>query len=518
MESAPAKSRRARRAKGKRAPEAAAEERESSKAKPQPEKAAEPGMKAKAAAPGERKREAAAREAATEAAKGEKAEKTAPEVPRPQTYRVRIQGNRVDEDAVKVLRRLTRHGHVAYLVGGGVRDLLLKEEPKDFDVGTSARPGQVKRLFRNCRLIGRRFRLAHILFAGGKIIEVATFRRGDFAAAEGGGEEKSAGAEFKGAPSGEIQGDTNGDEERDILIRRDNVFGEPHEDAYRRDFTINGLFYDIEKRRVIDYVGGVHDLRRRVVRTIGRPDVRFREDPVRILRAIRFSARLDMGIEPEVYDAMVDQRWELERSAPPRVLEEVLKLLRCGAAHRAIYLAWDVGVLGVLFPGLEAFLEDEGAGADLLWGRLSAVDRRARGGRLPADAVLLTALFNDVMHEAADGEADVAEALKEFFEEVTGRFGLPRRVKDRMRRIFAVQGKLGQGKVKALRARDYFEDAVTLLEIGCEAEGAARPAWLSEGAGGAGGDGGRKPKKGRPRRRRAKGGTRTRAGDGGAPD
>ena len=170
-------------------------------------------------------------------------------------------------DAVKVISRMNRYGFVNYLCGGCVRDLLLGLKPKDFDLVTDATPRQVKRLFRNSRIIGRRFRLAQVIFLD-RILEVSTFR----SAAE--------------AP------DLSGD----LLIHRDNVFGTPEEDARRRDFTINGLFYDLETERVLDHVGGLADLDRRVVATIGDPWVRFREDPVRMLRAIKFAARLDFRL------------------------------------------------------------------------------------------------------------------------------------------------------------------------------------------------------------------------------
>ena len=214
-------------------------------------------------------------------------------VPTPDIFRGLIVAERIDPDAVKVLKRLTRHGHTAYLVGGGVRDLLLGRAPKDFDIATSARPGEVRRLFRNCRVIGRRFRLAHILFAGGKIIEVATFRRDPRDAREEVEEEGELDVERPSAHA--LRGD-----DADLLIRQDNTFGDPHEDAIRRDFTINGLFYGLDRDEVIDYIGGVTDLRTGVVRTIGEPDVRFREDPVRILRAIKFGARLGLGSAPDV--------------------------------------------------------------------------------------------------------------------------------------------------------------------------------------------------------------------------
>ncbi len=217
----------------------------------------------------------------------------------------------IDPDADKVVRRLKRRGFEAYLVGGCVRDLLLGRRPKDFDVATSATPPETKELFRNCRIIGRRFRLAHIFF-GSKIIETSTFRQNP----------------REGMALEEVE---------ELLIRRDNVFGSAEEDARRRDFTINGLFYDVEAEQVIDYVGGRADLDARLVRTIGDPDIRFREDPVRILRAIKFAARLDFGITPDVYDAIVQCRGALAMAARPRLFEEVLRLLRGGAAHRSIW-------------------------------------------------------------------------------------------------------------------------------------------------------------------------------------
>ena len=193
----------------------------------------------------------------------------------------------LDPDAVKVVRRLKRADFTAYLVGGCVRDLLLGMHPKDFDVATSAHPNQVKTTFRNSRLIGRRFRLAHVYYKGGKVIEVSTFRAN---------------------PLDELT-----DLPQDLLIRHDNVFGDEEEDARRRDFTINGLFYEVDEGRVVDHVGGKADLRARLVRTIGDPDVRMREDPVRILRAIRFAAKCGLSVEARTYAAMKTHVAEIPR-------------------------------------------------------------------------------------------------------------------------------------------------------------------------------------------------------------
>src|SRR5215831_10095567 len=232
----------------------------------------------------------------------------------------------IDADAEKILRRLRRSGHTAFLVGGCVRDLLLGRTPKDFDIATSATPQEIKDLFRNSRIIGRRFRLAHIFF-GTKIIETATFRSNPREGVEP-------------------------EEGEELLIRRDNVFGTAEEDARRRDFTINGLFYDVEAEQVTDYVGGLADLEARLVRTIGDPDIRFREDPVRILRAIKFAARLDFQIEPATYAAILAHRGEIPKCAAPRVLEEIYRLLRGGAARRSMELLLETGLLELLIPQL----------------------------------------------------------------------------------------------------------------------------------------------------------------------
>src|SRR5205085_316260 len=240
----------------------------------------------------------------------------------------------VDPDALKVLYRLRQGDHIAYLVGGSVRDLLLGRRPKDFDIGTSAHPYQVKKLFRNCWIIGRRFRLAHVKF-GNKVIEVATFRRqvqpGEEIVADGvpapdhhhtRTPDTSVGDPDIGkpladdtrrsTPVGHVD-DAASRAARDEaqLIHRDNTFGTPEEDAFRRDFTINALFYDIATFSVIDYVGGLDDLRAGIVRCIGDPEVRFREDPVRMLRAVALAARLGFTIDEPILGAIRVLRHEI---------------------------------------------------------------------------------------------------------------------------------------------------------------------------------------------------------------
>src|SRR5690348_10456533 len=218
----------------------------------------------------------------------------------------------MDPDALKVLYRLRQFDHIAYLVGGSVRDLLLGRRPKDFDVGTSAHPYQVKKLFRNCWIIGRRFRLAHVRF-GPKVIEVATFRRqvepGEEIVAEGVPAPIHATDEHVGHDHAAPHTRDNSH-----LIHHDNTFGTPEEDAFRRDFTINALFYDIATFSVIDYVGGLDDLKAAIVRAIGDPEVRMREDPVRMMRAVALAARLDFSIDPPVLEAIRRHRRDLARS------------------------------------------------------------------------------------------------------------------------------------------------------------------------------------------------------------
>jgi poly(A) polymerase len=369
-------------------------------------------------------------------------------LPEAARYDAGFDESRVDPDAQKVVRRLTRHGYQAYLVGGGVRDLLLDRRPKDFDLATDARPEDVRALFRNSRIIGRRFRLVHVLFGGGKVIEVATFRRNPITDADA--SENVNGADV------------------DLLIRSDNIFGEAHEDAVRRDFTINALFYDVERGQILDWVGGMHDIERRVVRTIGDPETRFREDPVRILRAIKFAARLDLGIDPDVYDAMVATRATLARAARPRLFEEILRLLRGGGAHRSIWLAWELGILGILLPELGSFLDDdEGTGpASRVWKLLKEVDRRTtqRGAALD-DIALWTLLLLEPMKEACEGERDRISAVYAFLDPVIERLAVPRRVADAMRRIVAVLPRFAAGRTGKFARNALFDLATQIHEI-----------------------------------------------------
>ncbi len=357
----------------------------------------------------------------------------------------------LDEDVVRVVRKLRQEGHDAYLVGGCVRDLLLGKAPKDFDVATSARPEVARRVFRNSRVIGRRFRLVHVLFRGQKVIEVATFRR---------------------APEA--------DESRaDLPIRDDNTYGTIEEDALRRDFTINALFYDPEDESIIDYCGGMLDVERHAVRTIGDPFVRFREDPIRMLRAVKFAAKLDLGICPDEVDAILFTRESLRLSAKPRLFEEILRLLRGGAARRAVHLAWELGLLHVLLPELASVLDDVGdddAPHTRIFRLLAELDAEARTRGAPLDDVELFALLLlEPALEACEGEEDRKAALAAFLEPIAQRFAVPRRVTDGVQRVLELVPRLESPRAKAPpRDRELFERARLVTKLRALARGDAR--------------------------------------------
>ncbi|RME41769.1 MAG: CCA tRNA nucleotidyltransferase, partial [Deltaproteobacteria bacterium] len=295
-----------------------------------------------------------------------------------------ISRSRIGENSLKVLYRLHRHGFKAYLVGGGVRDLLLGRQPKDFDVGTDATPEQVKKLFRNCFLVGRRFRLAHIRFAGGDLVEVATFRR---------------------APTPEDVPE-NPDEHP---FYAENLFGTPRQDAFRRDFTINALFYNIADFSVIDHVGGLQDLRLRRIRVIGDPQERFREDPVRMLRALEFAARLDFDLDPAA-DAGIRQCAPLiAEASPARLREELMELVRHRVAGQVLAGCQRYGMLEWLIPGYRLSPEAEAL--------LRAMDDRGATTPAPPEAKVLAALYYQEFFTGLDPERDMNLA------EVLGRAG-----------------------------------------------------------------------------------------------
>jgi poly(A) polymerase len=366
----------------------------------------------------------------------------------------------VDSDALKVLYRLHEHHYIAYLVGGSVRDLLLNRRPKDFDIGTSAHPHQVKKLFRNCWIIGRRFRLAHVKF-GTKTIEVATFRR-QVAAAAVTPEMDTAADDAPPVNSDAVE---NVPRRRadDHFIHRDNTYGTPEEDAFRRDFTVNALFYDIGTLSIIDYVGGLDDLDARIIRCIGDPEVRFLEDPVRMLRAVVLAARLQFTIDQPILDAIATHRHEIARSAPARLLEEYYKILRSGHAQEALKQLRTTGLLKAITPELAV-------ASDGVWQSIAALD--AYRGRFDAapdsltNAILAGTLLQPLGLVARRRFS--ADALERRIE--LGLLPIARRDAERLQQILAVQPRLldTQATTRAQRAllhRAVLPEAITWLEI-----------------------------------------------------
>ncbi|HZW89483.1 MAG TPA: polynucleotide adenylyltransferase PcnB [Myxococcaceae bacterium] len=417
-----------------------------------------------------------------------------PTAPVPRDHVPDIDPDKLDPDALKVVNRLLQYGHQAYLVGGCVRDLLAGRTPKDFDVATSALPSEVRGIFRNCRLIGRRFRLAHVYFKGGKIVEVSTFRA------------NPSELEDPAEPGSE------GEEKDDLLISDDNVFGTAEQDARRRDFTINGLFYDVADGRVIDFVGGLRDMRLRDVRTIGDPEIRMREDPVRILRAVRFACRLDFDIESRTYAAMEGAVEDIPRCAPPRLLEDTFRILRGGVSAGGLNLLFALDALKFLLPPVDAWLKERGAeGAALLRAHAERLDARVRSGGVLEDSVLLATLLLPLLRsspapaarpeaapapegpdaplpaEAEETAPSVPPAVEDLLQELVRTARLPRRIAERCRMILLAQATLSgqrrrRGGLASFRRHPLFQEALTVFELSVEATGehrAALDAWRS---------------------------------------
>jgi len=457
----------------------------------------------------------------------------------------------IDADALKVLYRLHESGHVAYLVGGSVRDLLLSRRPKDFDIGTSAHPHQVKKLFRNCWIIGRRFRLAHVRF-GLKTVEVATFRRN----VPAGSENESA---FAPESAAELRRDkpdqlplldpvAQGRADAQALLNpqqpHDNTFGTPEEDAFRRDFTINALFYDIATYSIIDYIGGLQDLRDGLIRCIGDPNERFKEDPVRMLRAIVFASRLGFRLDQPIVDAIKAHRELIATASPARMIEEYYKILRSGYAEQTFRSLAEHRLLEPVTPEIQ-----RGSKSDGLWSSLAALDvyRRKFDNAPPAlrNPVLLGTVLIPLglmpRHERPQWEPDpepdqdddnignliqpkprsrFRRPPKEPILKI-GMLPIARGDTERLRQMLSLQSRLADVDMpprakRSLMHRGPFEDSLTWFEIHgnaaavvehwkgfIEATKAEPPQAASEGEGDAiGGDVRRKRRRRRGRRRR----------------
>ena len=417
---------------------------------------------------------------------------------------------RLDADAVRVVLRLRQSGYQAYLVGGCVRDLLIGRTPKDFDIATSATPNQVRSLFRNCRLIGRRFRLAHVYFKGGKILEVSTFRANPTIAedpqpseiAEGEvlseGTEHIAladqealaavetGAEVPSTPVSDVvdevaEAGAEADEAPDLLITEDNTFGTEIEDALRRDFTINGLFYDPMAGRVIDHVNGLRDLSLQELRTIGDPEKRLREDPVRILRAVRFASKIEFDMESRTYAAMEGAVEDLPRCSAPRLLEETFRLIRGGHAAPAMRLLLALDALKMLLPPVDAYLRERDVEATNEYFKfVSVMDEMINAGVAFDDSMLLASILLPLALEEPEvpaGQEDtgqpvvsVAKAVESLLQELVQKARLPRRIAERCRMILMAQRTMAglrrrRGGLGGFRGHPLFTESLRVFEV-----------------------------------------------------
>jgi len=362
----------------------------------------------------------------------------------------------LDPDALKVLYRLKNHGFLAYLVGGCVRDLLLGKIPKDFDVATNAHPQRVRELFRNSRLIGRRFRLIHIYFSGGKFIEVSTFRRR---------------LEFEETGPGN-------------QLPADNTFGTPAEDALRRDITINGIFYNIADFSLVDYVGGLEDLRRGIIRCIGDPEEKFVQDPVRMIRVIRHAARTGFTIEEKTYGALIRHMEKVCLCSPARVREEFMRELREGSAEESMKLMLQTGLLFILFPPGQLPLSLPGQREYFLQ-MAAALDELRLAGNTPAEEFCL-ALFllpwlefycpPSNLPPGRKGQTFFQERVREWVLETLAALQFPPQAKEMTSRLlsaqrifqkFLPQQKLPWGFMR----KPYFPQARQLFEMGARARG-----------------------------------------------
>ena len=387
-------------------------------------------------------------------------------IPRPEHQ---VSRKNIDREALKVLYRLRDAGYTAYLVGGGVRDLYLGKTPKDFDISTDAKPGQIRKLFKNSRLIGRRFRLVQVFFHGNKIVEVSTFRRR---------------SEF------DLQNNTEAATGKEQVLSANNTYGTPADDAFRRDLTINGLFYEISTFTILDYTGGIEDLDRGIIRIIGDPDRRITRDPVRMMRAIRHAARINFSIEPKTWQAIKAHRQELKLCPVSRVRDEVLKDLRGGSSKPWAHLAMESGVFEVLFPFYKQILSDPSARRDSrseILAILSIIDRLHKENPtyfLPEH--LLWALFLlpwafakfDIMNFSMKRAEtySFSRKIRTQLDDILGHLTIKRSVKEAITILLAnihLLHRHGKQLPKWLKKKSYFLDCQRLYAIYTETQGGA---------------------------------------------
>ncbi len=366
-----------------------------------------------------------------------------------------LRREQMDQDALKVINRLQRHGFRAYLVGGCVRDMLLGKKPKDFDVVTNATPSQIRKIFTNSRNIGRRFKIVHVIFKGGKVIEVSTFRS---------------------LPQHRLKGDRKRDS--DFIMHRDNDFGTPVEDAARRDFTINALYFDSRNESIIDYVGGYDDIKSRQIRVIGDPDMSFREDPVRMLRAAKFGALIQFALDPVCLRAVRRNKDEMTKASTARMLEEYNKIFRTGRSSEIFTSLAETGLFRVLFPEESDAVDARGVKVEnfaesSVGRRLNIADKMLHEREELTSVIFFALIILDMVWKvySNDMEGNLVQYVKRAIDPVCRRMNLPGRDRDRLLHIFVSQSRfLNKKKGRKhrpdqFRQKEFFYEAFMVFKI-----------------------------------------------------
>ena len=359
----------------------------------------------------------------------------------PIRQKVKFDKKLLDQDALKILKKLNKSGHETYLVGGCIRDILLGHKPKDFDIATSATPEQIHKLFKRSRIIGRRFKLVHIMFSARKFIEVATFR------------------------AGKVQTSNDG------LVLRDNYYGTLEDDVFRRDFTVNGLYYDIKKSEVIDYVGGLEDLKALKISMIGDPSERFEEDPVRMIRAVRFWAKLNANIESQLIEAIQTNSQLLAKIPPARLYEEVIKLFH---NENSIEIFHELDRLGLLRHLFSQTKENSFVDSSLI-----NTSDRIRNGNSVTPAFLFAVFlwsavnkrFNQISKKNKSRIELMLQASEDVIKKQTQQVMMPRWLSSRVKDIWLMQYQLenyNPKKSKALIRNPRFRMAYDFLVLRSE--------------------------------------------------
>ena len=359
----------------------------------------------------------------------------------PIRQKVKFDKKLLDQDALKILKKLNKSGHETYLVGGCIRDILLGHKPKDFDIATSATPEQIHKLFKRSRIIGRRFKLVHIMFSARKFIEVATFR------------------------AGKVQTSNDG------LVLRDNYYGTLEDDVFRRDFTVNGLYYDIKKSEVIDYVGGLDDLKALKIKMIGDPSERFEEDPVRMIRAVRFRAKLNANIESQLIEAIQTNSQLLAKIPPARLYEEVIKLFH---NENSIEIFHELDQLGLLRHLFSQTKENPFVDSSLI-----NTSERIKNGNSVTPAFLFAVFlwsavnkrFNQISKKNKSRIELMLQASEDVIKKQTQQVMMPRWLSSRVKDIWLMQYQLenyNPKKSKALIRNPRFRMAYDFLVLRSE--------------------------------------------------